>query len=170
MEGQPLNAEEFEAVYARTSRPLRAYLLRLGGDLALADDVLQETYYRYLSMDPARRADAPARPLLFRIATNAMYDHFRRSRRAIRAARVWPRQTERTPEGVQDDDLVRAFGSMKERERALLWLAYVEGWSHDEIAALLGLKSKSIRVLLFRAKGALARLLSKRGLAPEGTP
>ena len=36
------------------------------------------------------------------------------------------------------------------RERDLLWLAYAQGSSHDEIAAVLGLKAASIKSLLFR--------------------
>ncbi len=51
------------------------------------------------------------------------------------------------------------------RERALLWLAYVEGENHQEIAASLGLGRGSIKVLLFRAKRRLRELLTSRGLA-----
>jgi DNA-directed RNA polymerase specialized sigma24 family protein len=51
------------------------------------------------------------------------------------------------------------------RERALLWLAYVEGERHEEIAASLGLGRLSVKVLLFRAKRRLRELLKSRGLA-----
>lgn len=165
----PLNADDFEAVYARTMRPLRAYLFRLGGDLALADDVMQDAYLRFLGMDPGRRSAFPERPLLFRIATNLMYDHFRRARREERARSLWPWRDERTPPSGAGGDLAQAFGTLNERERALLWLAYVEGWRHDEMAACLGVKPGSVRVMLFRAKTALARLLGQRGLAPKET-
>jgi RNA polymerase sigma-70 factor (ECF subfamily) len=149
-------------------RPLRAYLLRLGGDLALADDVLQETYIRYLGMTPAHREQFPERPLLFRIATNLMYDHFRRRRRDERATRgLWPFSVEVRPRPLEGDDVARAFATLTERERALLWLAYVEEWPHADMASSLGVRPGSVRVLLFRAKGALARLLRKRGLGPK---
>jgi RNA polymerase sigma-70 factor (ECF subfamily) len=52
------------------------------------------------------------------------------------------------------------------RERQLLWLAYVEGMSHGEIAAAVGLKSGSIRPLLFRARRRMAEVLRGRGMAP----
>jgi RNA polymerase sigma-70 factor, ECF subfamily len=151
-------------------RPLRAYLFRLAGDLALADDVLQETYLRYLGMDEARRGQFPERPLLFRIATNLVYDHFRRTRRDERARSLWPWSDERTPPARGDDDVARAFGTLKERERALLWLAYVEEWRHEEMASCLGVKPKSVRVMLFRAKAAMAHLLRQRGLGPKEKP
>jgi RNA polymerase sigma-70 factor, ECF subfamily len=152
-------------------RPLRAYLYRLGGDLALADDVLQETYLRYLGMDQAHREQFPERPLLFRIATNLMYDHFRRSRREERGLRgLWPFSVEERPKTLEGEDVARAFSALTERERALLWLAYVEGWRHQEMASCLGVRPASVRVMLFRAKEALARLLRKRGLGPEERP
>jgi RNA polymerase sigma-70 factor, ECF subfamily len=57
-----------------------------------------------------------------------------------------------------------ALSRLKPRERQLLWLAYAEGCSHKEIAEITGLKSPSIRLLLFRARHKLARLLRQRAL------
>jgi RNA polymerase sigma-70 factor (ECF subfamily) len=45
-----------------------------------------------------------------------------------------------------------------------LWLAYFEGFDHGEIAAALGLREKSVRVLLFRARRKLALILKRRNL------
>ena len=53
---------------------------------------------------------------------------------------------------------------MKPRERSLLWLAYAQGASHEEIATTLGLKRSSLKTLLFRARRHLmARLDSTPG-------
>jgi RNA polymerase sigma factor (sigma-70 family) len=52
-----------------------------------------------------------------------------------------------------------AFQRLKPRERQLLWLAYVEGSSHKEIADCTGLRAGSIRLLLFRARRKLAELI-----------
>ena len=41
----------------------------------------------------------------------------------------------------------------------MLWLAYVEGFSHREIATVLGMKTASIKLLLFRARRRLAAIL-----------
>jgi DNA-directed RNA polymerase specialized sigma24 family protein len=46
-------------------------------------------------------------------------------------------------------------------------LPHVEGMDHREIAAAAGLKEKSVRVLLFRARKALAAVLERAGLGPE---
>jgi RNA polymerase sigma-70 factor, ECF subfamily len=165
-----VTAEEFDEVYERTARPLRAHLIRLGGNVALADEVVQETYYRFLTMERAKRQAVPDRPLLFRMATHLMYDHFRRVRREQRALLLWPRPRGPSPDPGLDPDLARVFQELKPRERSLLSLAYVEGWSHAEVAEALGLKPASVRVLLFRAKRALAHLIRSRGLAPEVDP
>ena len=51
---------------------------------------------------------------------------------------------------------------LKPRERDLLWLAYAQGSSHKEIAETLGLKTASIKLLLFRARRRLAAMLRRR--------
>jgi RNA polymerase sigma-70 factor (ECF subfamily) len=56
-------------------------------------------------------------------------------------------------------DLERAMGRLKPRERMLLWLAYAQGESHREIAETMGLKTGSIKLLLFRARRKLAESL-----------
>jgi RNA polymerase sigma-70 factor (ECF subfamily) len=55
----------------------------------------------------------------------------------------------------------QAFRRLKDRERQLLWLAYVEGASHKEIADSTGLKAGSVRLLLFRARRKLADLIGR---------
>ena len=64
-------------------------------------------------------------------------------------------------------DLSRVFDGLQPRDRALLWLAYVEGRSHAEVGAILGLRAMSVRVLLFRARAELARRIRRAGLCPE---
>jgi len=56
-----------------------------------------------------------------------------------------------------------ALAKVKPRERQLLWLAYVEGFSHHEIAHATGLRSASVRLLLFRARRRLATMLGSVG-------
>ena len=67
-----------------------------------------------------------------------------------------------------ESDLLRIFARLAPRDRALLWLAHVEGRSHAEIGAALGLKAISVRVMLFRARAELARRLRRAGVQPCG--
>jgi RNA polymerase sigma factor (sigma-70 family) len=64
-----------------------------------------------------------------------------------------------------DDSIAREFAALAPRERAILWMAYVEGDNHQEIADALGLAKGSVKVLLFRARAKLRNLLTARGVA-----
>src|SRR5690348_2768914 len=79
-----MQSDAFAAFYERSARPLWAYLARVSGDPALAEDLLQESYIRFLSADAPRTSDldgeVAARRYLFRIATNLLRDHWRRLR------------------------------------------------------------------------------------------
>ena len=48
---------------------------------------------------------------------------------------------------------------LRPRDRQLLWLAHAEGYSHREISEITGLGEASVRLLLFRARRKLARML-----------
>jgi RNA polymerase sigma-70 factor, ECF subfamily len=164
-----MDEQAFRIFYERTSRALWSYLSRLSGDRTLAEDMVQESYYRFLRADLKSDDAAYQKNFLFRIATNLARDHWRRAPRSatnVETAENLPSE-DRTAERVQQSsDLARALAHLKPRERELLWLAYVEGSSHDEIAQVCGLRSKSIRLLLFRARRKLADVLRPSGAAP----
>jgi RNA polymerase sigma-70 factor (ECF subfamily) len=63
-------------------------------------------------------------------------------------------------------DLTRAMEQLKPRERSMLWLAYAQGCSHEEIAASLGVKSASLKAMLFRARRRLRALLGAAASLP----
>ena len=159
-----MDEESFRAFYEQTARPVWAYLARMTGDRRLADDLLQETYYRFLRARPHFESDHHRRHYLYRIATNLARDHHRRSRvDAVRFsdAAVEDRQPDPTARAAQRLDLDRAMGRLKPRDQTMLWLAYVQGCSHDEIAASLGVKTASLKALLHRARRRLLRLLGE---------
>lgn len=62
-------------------------------------------------------------------------------------------------------EMQRIFDSLKAKQRTLLWLAYVEGFKHHEIAEVMGVKASSVRVLLSRARAELAAKLSDQRAA-----
>lgn len=162
LETRPMTEAEFEAFHARTCQPLWAYLRRISGDPAQADDILQESYLRLLRHPPAPDRDERERKAyLFQIATNLMRDRWRareRERSALeRLLSLWPTRSE--PAGVSLD-MGAALDRLPPRDRALLWLAHVEGYDHREIAKVLGLQEGSVRVILFRARKKLERELA----------
>ena len=111
--------------------------------------------------------NAGTKSYLFRIATNLLRDHFRAAKRRRLPLPEAPPDAD-TSERIQlRSDLEPVFLELKPRERELLWLAYVEGYSHQEVAEILGLKALSIRLLLSRCRRKLASMLRERGLGPE---
>jgi len=74
---------------------------------------------------------------------------------------------EPAPAHSKSDDMTEAFHELKPQQRSLLWLAYVEELDHREIAVATGVKEKSVRVLLSRARKAFAGILNRFGLRPE---
>lgn len=161
-----MDEEAFCGFYDRTARTLRAYLARVTGDAALADDLLQEAYYRFLRARGNYEGDAHRRNALFRIATNLVHDSRRRARHAPLIAQSDPEvavDPVRTDATERATDLHRAMSRLKPRERELLWLAYAQGSSHREIAACLGLRTGSVKLLLFRARRRLANMLRGSG-------
>jgi RNA polymerase sigma-70 factor, ECF subfamily len=156
-----MEEDEFRGFYERTSRMLWAYLARMAGDRQQADDLLQECYYRFLRADAVLETESHRRHYLFRIATNLVRDGIRRKRTTVPSI-----SQELAPESVGDPehveglnrrlDVTRAMNQLRPRDRSMLWLAYAQGASHDEIAKVVGVRPSSMKALLSRARRKLA--------------
>jgi RNA polymerase sigma-70 factor (ECF subfamily) len=164
-----MTEDAFRVFYESTARPVWAYLARITSDARLADDLLQEAYYRFLRTRADFESDDHRRNYLFRIATNLARDHRRRMGTQERHLSGSARGdaafdgTQENDRAVCRLDLARAMDQMKPRERSLLWLAYAQGCSHEEIAEVLGVKRASLKALLFRARKRLLGLLGTPG-------
>ena len=164
-----MDEDAFRGFYDRTSRVLWAYLRRLTNDRTLADDLLQECYYRFLRAEVELESESHRRHYLFKIATNLVRDCARR--RQARPPLV-PHDDEVACDHnrAHSHDAVTARVAVNEalsqlgtKERALLWLAYAQGASHQEIAAVVGVKTASVKSLLYRARRRMAGLLRQEG-------
>ena len=163
-----MDQDTFSGLYDRTARPLWVFLWRRTGDAQVADDLLQETYYRFLRTPNVFESEAHRRNYLYRIAANLAHDNYRHSEAPLPLPEAHETghplsnpdavgQTERRT------DLSRAMAQLKPRQRDALWLAYAEGSSHEEIGRVLGVKTNSVKLLLFRARRKLAALLRGGG-------
>jgi RNA polymerase sigma-70 factor (ECF subfamily) len=148
----------FRAFYALTAGPLLRYLIRACGERALAEDLWQEAYCRFLTSKAPEMDDQQARSYLFQIATNLMRDRWRRPREEAPVEGIAEAAAHEPPLDLKLG-IRQAFERLKPRERQLLWLAYVEGSNHKEIADCTGLRPGSVRLLLFRARRKLAELI-----------
>ena len=164
-----LDREAFRRAYENAAPALRSYVRRTTGSADLADDIVQEAFLRVLRRNLPPLNDRELKSYLFKTASSLLNDHWRRISREQRwrSLIAFRGPAAREPDSVTG--IERLFQTLKPRERALLWLAYVEGYSHDEIAAVLGLAEKSVRVLLFGARRKMAKLLAGEDRGPEVT-
>jgi RNA polymerase sigma-70 factor (ECF subfamily) len=128
-----------------------------------ADDIVQDAFCRLLRADLGQLGAEELRRYLFRIAGNLMTDRWRRAERE----KSWLDRLRHTPQEaaaeIPEDSVSREFAELTPRDRALLWLAYVEEHNHQEIASALGVARGSVKVLLSRARARLRKLLVTRG-------
>ena len=163
----PMDEETFRAFYDRNARQVWAYLAKITSDPQLADDLLQEAFYRFYRARTEYADESHRRNSLFRIATNLAHDSGRRKRRGRDVElpgddddpKDLPVDSGTAERAAQRTDIRRAMAQLKPAQREMLWLAYAHGSSHDEIAEVLGLTRGSVKALLFRARRKLAGLL-----------
>jgi RNA polymerase sigma-70 factor (ECF subfamily) len=165
-----MDESAFRDLYARTARPIWVYLARSCGNDALADDLLQDTYFRMIRSGFEPESDDHARNFLFKVASNLLRDHFRSSKRSPLPLEINPAIEGGQQRSVLSSDVQKLLRELKPRERELLWLGHVERFSHKEIGRIMDLKPTSIRLLLFRARKKLAGKLQEAGLGPEVMP
>ena len=170
-----MNEEDFHLFYERTARPLWSYLSRITGDAHKADDLLQEAYYRFYRAGARHESESHRRNSLFQIATNIVRDAARRGKHYEEVALdedstvdSLPRTDSRLPEhhATIRTDLARAMQQLEPVQREMLWLAYAQGASHEEIASITGLRAVSVRTVLLRARRKLSAILTA---GPNGT-
>ena len=165
---EPMDEAKFEVFYRRTAGAVWSYVFRLTGDATAADDLTQKAFFRFIRSNPVVANDDHRRRYVFKTATNLVFDHFREAKRERQITAEVVHFDARPDRSELRHDMARVFGELKPQERALLWLAHVEGSSHEEIAEALNVKTASVKVMLFRARKRLGELLTAKGLAPEG--
>jgi RNA polymerase sigma-70 factor (ECF subfamily) len=144
---------------------LAAYLVRMTGDRPAAEDLMQEAYYRFLRAGTPLESEAHRRHYLFRIATNLARDRYRH--KLTHTIVDVETDTLSAPGDREDNranrrmDVTRAMAQLQPRERSMLWLAYAQGASHEEISEVVGVGRASVKTLLFRARRRLASLLDR---------
>ncbi len=151
----------YGALYERhrpAARALARHLLRLGS-IDDADDIVAETFTRIL--DLIRRGGGPRgefRPYLLAAVRRAVYD--RADRRDVpthEIERYAPGEPFVDPALARCEraDVARAFQSLPERWRVVLWHTAVEDAQAAEIAPLLGLTANGVAALAYRARKGL---------------
>ena len=114
---------------------LWGYVYKVTASATDADDIVQEAFLRLLRAGPKESDDEHRRRFLYRAASNLVVDRWRRQTRSERIGRQSDASVVSPDEG--SSDVARTFAELTRRDRSLLWLAYVEEASHEEIATSL---------------------------------
>jgi RNA polymerase sigma-70 factor, ECF subfamily len=138
---------------------------RMTGDAYFAEDITQDVFVRVFDRLSQFRGDAPFGAWLHRVATTTILNALRKSRaRSLRETSLdEARYAATRTGGIEPDmrDRVRAaLASLPEGLRLVVIMFDVEGYSHDEIAEVLGITSGASRVRLSRARDSLRAVLA----------
>lgn len=152
------DAEALDALYRRHAPRVYSVVRRLTGDDAQAEDAAQETWLRAIRALPDFRGQAMFSTWLHRIAVNcALYGRRKRERNRLRELQL--PETLPAP-GSEPRPLLRmkleeAIDTLPEGMRRVLVLHDVEGYTHEEIGALLGVAAGTCKSQLFKARAKL---------------
>ncbi len=156
------NGSAVRALYERYSPRVYAVVRRIAGDDDLAQDYSQEAWIRAIRALPTFRGNARFSTWLHRIAVNSALQALRKadtkSRREVplpEAIPVYPGESD----ALLGELLEQAMDRLPEGMRQILILHDVEGYTHDEIAELLGVTAGTSKSQLFKARGKMRELL-----------
>ena len=143
---------------------LRAFLWRLTGNAALADDLAQDTLIKGYESIATYRGQAAFRSWLFAIAYRAF---LRGRRKAARYIRALDAAAEGVPPPPAPDpdmtlDLQRYLLTLDIEERAALLLCDACGLSHSEAAAAMAMPLGTLKSYVQRARGKMRVVLNTR--------
>jgi RNA polymerase sigma-70 factor, ECF subfamily len=154
--------DAIEALYRRHSARVYSVVRRLAGDDAQADDWAQEAWMRAIRALPSFRGQSLFSTWLHRIAVNcALYGRRRRERLVSRETEL-PETMElaaRAEKPLLRMRLEESIRELPEGMRKVLVLHDVEGYTHEEIAEMLGVAPGTCKSQLFKARAKMREML-----------
>ena len=159
----------FEQLYKSHRDRIYALCWRMcGGDKALAEDMLQDSFIRAWNKLHLFRGDSKFGTWLHRLTVNVILSDKRIRVKRLQREQALGEGIERTMVGERDvyaglrKDLEAAIAGLPERARTVLVLYDIEGYRHAEIAEMTGMAVGSSKAQLHRA-----RKLVRKSLADE---
>ncbi len=146
----------FAALYDRYSMPAFNLALRMLGERAAAEDVVQDVFVRLFSRLRGFRGDAPFGAWLRRLVANAAIDEMRR-RRWLESETAVPAAAFPATAALAETQVEawQALMQLAPAARAVLVLHEIEGYTHQELGALFGRSESYSKSILSRALASL---------------
>ncbi len=150
------SSTEFAELYERHYGIVYRAALRITGNPADAEDVLQTVFLRFLNQGSRLHSAEVSQAYFRRASANAAVDLLRR-----RVSHAESPFDDAVPHGGTENQallkerLRRAIATLEQSDAVLFLLRYVEGLSNGELAALFGLEKNNVAVRLHRIRQAL---------------
>jgi RNA polymerase sigma-70 factor, ECF subfamily len=168
---------EFWAIYDQYYPKVRKFILALVKDEWVADDLIQETFMRVQQNIEGLKDPSKLSSWIFRIAYNLCQDHFRELKLSRKQESIDQEETDGLKEAliqkgldIQKELEQRQMGECVQNQinllpdtlRTVLVLFDIMEFSHQEIADILGLTIKNVKVRLHRARKKLKAILEEK--------
>ena len=155
-----MTRERFVELVQVEQESLRRFLLALcEGDQALADDLAQETLIKAWLASDRFVERFKFSTWLFKIARNTFLDYQKRADHNTEPIDETLPSLDRPDDAFKYDDLYRALSQLAERQRTVILLYYMQGYSINEIAQIIGSNPVAVRQYLSRGRKQLKKLL-----------
>ncbi len=153
-----MQEQQWLQIYRETVHPLYGYMAkRTGGDRALTEDIVQESYLR--ALDSWKHKTVPDTPLawLKQVARNILIDHLRRKKWDVKAGPALPLDAgPRTPaDEFESLEIFLAIASLGRKNARVVEAFYYDGMSVREIAGEMTISERAVEGLLHRARRSL---------------
>ena len=173
-----MTEEELIAATLAGAGRLRRFALHLCGDVATAEDLVQDGLIRALASRRELRDAGLALPWLFSIVRRAFLDQRRRADHRTRIVEANPSLGERPTGNLEveilergfSDEVSKALSELPEEQRTSILLCDVEGFSYQEIAEALACPLGTVRSRIARGRALLLATLRGRSTAAEVGP
>lgn len=172
------DASAFDEAYRRHTPGLFAFLTRLSGRPAIAEELLQETWVRLATHARGLARDTNLRAWLYTVARNLYRSHRRRALLDLDLLRLWkwaardqssaPSPHEAAVASEAERRLEAAVAALPLAQREILLLVAVEGFSPSQAAAILRLRPEAARQRLRRARATIGAALENAATLRAG--
>lgn len=163
--------ESFEELYRAHGARMKSIAAHLLGNRVEAEDAVQDAFVNIFRSAATFEGRSRFSTWIYRVVVNACHDRLRRRRETVpldapgAVAEIFT--AARPGDPALRVALEKGIGSLPERQRSAFVLFAVEGFSHREIADILGVSAGGSKTLVFEARRRLARLLGRRSPSPE---
>lgn len=155
-----------EVLYKRFSPKMYGVCLRYSGNIEDANDLLQEGFIKVYKNLGKFRADGSFEGWIRRIFVNTSIEHFRKKVKLYNVTEVQENTIEDIELNILDSlaekDIISLVNELSPGYKAVFNMHVIEGYSHKEIADILGITEGTSKSQLARAKGVLKKSLDKK--------